>query len=591
MGRVPRRDVVPATAARGRLAQWSALAWFGGICAALAVGYHWAAVPVTLTIDGGRHAFRTHAATVADLLVERSVAVAPGDLVVPPPDARLRAGAAVSVRRARAVRVRADGRVVAFRTHARSPLAVLHEAGVTLAPGDAVKVNGAPSPVDRPLTLAAPLGPHSNGVLAPIHDPRDPAARGAGLARWLDGLGALPPVVAVASAAGLGQPGSGAAPDEMDGGPGSGPDGSAGPAPVVDTAGDPVDRDDPATADDAGLPRSSRPGGAVTGGAPDVVVDVLRAVPVSIVEDGVAFGATVAGATVAEALASAGIAVLEGDEVDPPPNARLEGSMRIAIWRAAPFVVVTDGETREVRAKADTIGEALTDAGLALEGRDYSIPPADAPLVAGMTVEVVRVHQDIQVLEVEIPFASITEADPNLPLDEQRVLQAGQPGLKSQRVRITYENGAVADREILDETVLRPAVDARVAYGTQVVWRTIDTPEGPKQYWRKLRMYATSYSPARAGTPITAPWYGRARNGMVMRKGIVATDRSIIPMGMWVYVPGYGVAIAGDTGGGVRKYMIDLGYADDDYVSWHQYVDVYILDRLPPEHQMRWILP
>lgn len=586
MGRIPRRDVAPATAARGRLAQWSALAWFGGICASLAAGYHWAAVPVTLTIDGGRRAFRTHAATVADLLVERSVAVAPGDLVVPPPDARLRAGDAVAVRRARAVRVRADGRVVALRTHARSPLAVLHEAGVTLAPGDAVKVNGAPSPVDRPLTLAVQSSPDADDALAPIHDPRDPAARGAGLARWLDGLGALPPVVAVASAAGLGQPGGEVAPAGPDGGMGDGPGGAAGSAPAVDS----VDRDDPAAAGHAGLPRPGGSDGAA-GSGPDVVVDVLRAVPVSIVEDGVAFGATVAGATVAEALASAGIAVLEGDEVDPPLTASLEGSMRIAIWRAAPFVVVTDGETREVRAKADTIAEALTDAGLALEGRDYSIPPADAPLVAGMTVEVVRVHQDIQVLEVEIPFASITEADPSLPLDEQRVLQAGQSGLKSQRVRITYENGAVADREILDETVLRPAVDARVAYGTQVVWRTIDTPEGPKQYWRKLRMYATSYSPARAGTPITAPWYGRARNGMVMRKGIVATDRSIIPMGMWVYVPGYGVAIAGDTGGGVRKYMIDLGYADDDYVSWHQYVDVYILDRLPPEHQMRWILP
>lgn len=568
---------MPGRDRHGRWAQWSALVWFGGACVSLAAVYHWSAVPVTLTIDGRRQTFRTHAATVADVLVERAVAVERGDLVVPAPGARLRAGDAVSVRRARPIRVRADGRVIRLRSHARSPLAVLHEAGVMLAPGDAVKVNGERSPIDGRLP-AAVVGPGGNRALPAIRDPRDPASRGAGLARWIEGLGALPPAAPVVAAAGLAQevPGNTA--------------GDADDAPAASDAGRGERGDvDPAAAD--GPSRDVRDPMTEPVPAADIVVDVLRAVPVSIVEDGVPFDAVVTGATVAEALASAGIAVLEGDEVDPPPTASLEGSMRIAVWRAAPFVVITDGEPREVRAKADTVGEALADAGLGLVGRDYSVPPADTPLVAGMRVEVVRVHEDIQVLEVDIPFATITEPDPSLPLDEQRVLQAGTPGLKSQRVRITYENGEVAQREVLDETVLRPAVDARVAYGTQVVWRTVDTPEGPKQYWRKLRMYATSYSPARAGTPITAPWYGRARNGMVMRKGIVATDRSIIPMGMWVYVPGYGVAIAGDTGGGVRNYMIDLGYADDDYVSWHEYVDVYILERLPPEHQMRWILP
>jgi uncharacterized protein YabE (DUF348 family) len=343
---------------------------------------------------------------------------------------------------------------------------------------------------------------------------------------------------------------------------------------------------DPARPSSSGVPTPTFPVGDA-----EWVVEVLRAMPVTIVEDGVAFTVHTAGSTVAEGLAAAGLEIRPGDEVYPDPATPLEGSMRIALWRATPFMVEADGNTFEAHASAATVGEALADAGLALQGRDYSIPPAETPLVANLPVKVVRVHEDLQILEVEVPFETQTQADPELPLDEQRVLQAGEPGLKTQQIRITYENGEPIDREVIEEKVERAAVAQIMAYGTKVIWQTVDTEQGPKQYWRKLRMYATSYSASRAGTPKSAPWYGRTRSGFVLRKGIVAIDPKIIPLGMWVYVPGYGVAIAGDTGGGVKNYKIDLGYSDDDYQSWHQYLDVYILERLPPEHQMRWILP
>jgi len=467
------RHAEGAHRARAGVEPWAPLLVCGALLVALSLLYTQSAIAVALTIDGRRLAYTTHAGTVGDLLIEHAVDVAPGDLVLPAAGARLRDGDAVTVQRARPVRVRADGRVLNLRSHGRTAQALLAEAGVALGASDAVEVNGAPPP--------------------------------GGDAAW--------------------------------------------------------------------------------------VIDVYRAVPITVVEEGVPYTVEAAGATIGDGLAHAGLGLLPGDEVFPPADTPLAAAMRVAVGRAAPFELEIDGETRAVRARAATIGEALADVSAPLRGHDYSVPPADTPFSPGMRVAVVRVREEIQVVEAEIPFGTRTEPDAALPLDEKRVLVEGRPGRKTQRVRITYEDGAEAGREVLQESVTQPAVDQVVAYGTNVVWQTVDTPEGPKRYWRKLRMYATSYSAARAGTPRSAPWYGRARNGMVMRKGIVATDTRIIPMGMWVYVPGYGVAIAGDTGGGVKRYMIDLGYADDDYQSWHQYVDVYILDRLPPEHQMAWILP
>ncbi|MEI2448950.1 3D domain-containing protein, partial [Priestia megaterium] len=39
---------------------------------------------------------------------------------------------------------------------------------------------------------------------------------------------------------------------------------------------------------------------------------------------------------------------------------------------------------------------------------------------------------------------------------------------------------------------------------------------------------------------------------------IIAVDPSVIPLGSKVYVEGYGVATAGDTGGAIKGYRIDV---------------------------------
>jgi 3D (Asp-Asp-Asp) domain-containing protein len=76
-----------------------------------------------------------------------------------------------------------------------------------------------------------------------------------------------------------------------------------------------------------------------------------------------------------------------------------------------------------------------------------------------------------------------------------------------------------------------------------------------------------------------------------MRRGIVAVDPTVINLGTRVYVAGYGIGEAGDTGSGVRAKWIDLGYDDNNLEVWYWWVDVYLLDPPPPRSQIRWVLP
>lgn len=510
----------------------------------LALALRVAPAEATLVVDGRAQAVVTRAGTVGALLTERGVILRPGDLVTPGPAAHLRRGARVEVRHAVKARVHADGRVVRAASLGRSARAVLVDAGVTLSARDRVSVNGLPQAVDAPLSAAS--------VTHHVGRDRRPESVLVADARREN---AIPPLPAPA------QPQSGPLPPDL-----AGALGAIQPETLSDL--------DPRLGTDD-----------------DLVIAVWRARPIVVEEDGVALGIELAGATVGEALVDGGIPLWPEDVLAPPADAPLSGVQRIRIRRATPFVVLSDNASRDVRAWASTVGEGLARGGIGLQGHDYSVPPAETALSPGMVVQIVRVREDVMVIETDIPYGVETEPDAGLTLDQTRVIQAGVPGMKEQRIRITYEDGLEIDRQVEEEIVLREPVTERVAYGTNIVWGTVDTPDGPKRYWRQLRVYATSYSAARAGTPKSAPWYGRTRLGLQMRKGIVAVDPRLIPLGTNLYVPGFGVGLAGDTGGGIRNYHIDLGFDDDNYESWHWSVDLYLLEPLPPERSMRWILP
>ena len=64
---------------------------------------------------------------------------------------------------------------------------------------------------------------------------------------------------------------------------------------------------------------------------------------------------------------------------------------------------------------------------------------------------------------------------------------------------------------------------------------------------------------------VSATYYclpGSTASGLPVGPGIMATDPSVIPLGTRAYVPGYGNAVAADTGSAVKGFTIDLWVAD-----------------------------
>lgn len=71
---------------------------------------------------------------------------------------------------------------------------------------------------------------------------------------------------------------------------------------------------------------------------------------------------------------------------------------------------------------------------------------------------------------------------------------------------------------------------------------------------QEIYVTATAYSPQDSGA-VTALGYNIQNNPNMK---LIAVDPSVIPLGKRVWVEGYGEAIAGDTGGAIQGYRIDV---------------------------------
>ena len=107
-------------------------------------------------------------------------------------------------------------------------------------------------------------------------------------------------------------------------------------------------------------------------------------------------------------------------------------------------------------------------------------------------------REEVSLVQTAIPYTTTYVADPNTELEQNSVVTAGQYGIQVARVRVRYEDGQQVSQKTDSAWVAKEPVAEELGYGTKVVVRTLDTPNGPIQYWRAITVYATSYSPCRS---------------------------------------------------------------------------------------------
>lgn len=316
-------------------------------------------------------------------------------------------------------------------------------------------------------------------------------------------------------------------------------------------------------------------------------IEIRRAFRLIIIDDGESSTILSKAETVGDALFAAGIQLYLTDQVSPPLDSAVTDSLTISIKRAIPVELVLDGVVIEARTNAERVADVLDELNAPLFALDYVRPAGDSAVSEGMRIEIVRVTEEVVTVSESIPHENRVQPDAELNLDQRAVVQAGRDGAREIRSRVRYENGVEVSRDHIETTVVETPVNRIVAYGTKVVpLGTINTPAGPRQYWRRLCMYTTSYNPISNGGNL------RTSTGATLAKGVIASKPNIIPYHTRVFVPGYGNGAILDTGGGPAgtDYWVDLGYGENDgFKSWRAYTWVYHL--MPPPERINYRLP
>ncbi|MDO8638351.1 MAG: G5 domain-containing protein [Candidatus Daviesbacteria bacterium] len=203
-------------------------------------------------------------------------------------------------------------------------------------------------------------------------------------------------------------------------------------------------------------------------------------------------------------------------------------------------------------------------AGITSESTDWQTLP---PIKTQSRFEE-KLLEDAEVIKKKTVFKD----DPEIEAGTDTVLEEGLDGKKTTITKITYYEGKEYSREIVG-TEITEAKDKIISRGTKIVWKILQTPDGEIKYWKKMRVYATHYD---SHCPGCDEW---TSIGMKQGKGVIAVDPKVIKYRTRLYVPGYGPAVAGDTGGAIKGNIIDLGFEDAKTAGWKaKFVDIYLID-------------
>jgi len=146
----------------------------------------------------------------------------------------------------------------------------------------------------------------------------------------------------------------------------------------------------------------------------------------------------------------------------------------------------------------------------------------------------------------------------NLKPGHTKVIALGRAGVLEVRVVYAQRDGGPVRRTVIASAVTRAPKSRIVAEGIGGTPLTSFEARGIARmaYMARsaIEMLATAYTADCAGCG------GMTAIGRRAGKGIVAVDPRVIPLGTRLYIPGYGIAVAGDTGGDIVGNRIDLGF-------------------------------
>ncbi|HEY0613007.1 MAG TPA: 3D domain-containing protein [Candidatus Elarobacter sp.] len=322
------------------------------------------------------------------------------------------------------------------------------------------------------------------------------------------------------------------------------------------------------------------------GTAPDKIAKTVAAFAepgpakhVTLVHDGLSETIETRAATADDLLAERHLIRSPDDVLSVDPASELTDGETITYRAAVSVTVLIDGTARTIRTAVPTVAGLLSRQGVAFDRHDQVVPAPASELQNETVVTVKHVDAWTETVRKAVAPKTVKRWAFTLAAGKKKVVDPGRPGL----AEVAYAVTRSADRRSVRRTqlvsrVIRAPRSRIVAEGigeytalSALAQRGI---EGTLRLASSaLSMVATAYTAGCGGCS------GTTASGRPAGHGVVAVDPRVIPLGTRMYIPGYGHAVAGDTGGAIRGNRIDLGFNSNAqaYRFGRRSVTVYLI--------------
>jgi 3D (Asp-Asp-Asp) domain-containing protein len=283
-------------------------------------------------------------------------------------------------------------------------------------------------------------------------------------------------------------------------------------------------------------------------------------------------------ATVGAFLQERGIYPSLNDFVDPSIDTPISDNIEITYRRAVPVTIEMENRRETLLTSATDVATLIASQNIHLGDDDTIDPSLESAPPANGVVRITRTLAWQRVVRKPIAVQTVRRLDFALAPGAIHVHDKGRGGMEEEVVAFVQRDGGPIDARVMRSRIIRKP-RARVLDIGVTEMQAYDhfVNESIKhtgyEMQSTLSMVATAYTGGCGGCS------GITAIGRPAGHGIVAVDPSVIPLGTRLFIPGYGFAVAGDTGGAIRGNRIDLGFNSmrDALIFGRREVTVYRL--------------
>ncbi|KAB2953017.1 hypothetical protein F9B85_07065 [Heliorestis acidaminivorans] len=276
------------------------------------------------------------------------------------------------------------------------------------------------------------------------------------------------------------------------------------------------------------------------------------------------------------------------DMIIPDLAMPLENGMVVEVRKAEEVEIQVGNRSYNVMAyrpiEAGALKKNLAEQGIYVTAEDRVEPLQDDKIW-----EFVRVQRLIEKREEKIPYEQEVVLDSTLPAGETKISVPGKEGRLILEEEVILENGQLVERRIISEQLLTEPLNEVIVRGTghQERRTTIASRGGTRELVNDEKIKSIE---AMTGSSIAQTKHvestaythtgNRTASGKWPRVGLVAVDPRVIPLGTKLYIEGYGLAEAADTGGAIKGNIIDVFFdTREECIQWgRRQVVIHILE-------------